>query len=131
MRHSHHWMLVGYILLFAHSIAFAIPAIDTGIGVVPPGPEESVQDIAVLTKDSLANLSSNFTICSSISTDAFTTGLSPFLMTRESGEPWITFSIWPPNKGSTKQRIQTKVMINLSTENALNAVICRWMSKAA
>ena len=124
-------MLVGYILNFPPSIAFAIPAIDTGIGVVPPGPEESVKDIAVLTKDNLANLPSNFTICSSISTDAFTTGLSPFLMTRESGEPWITFSIWPPNKGSTKQRIQTKVMINLSTENALNAVICRWMSKAA
>ena len=131
MRHSHHWMLVGYILNFPPSIAFAIPAIDTGIGVVPPGPEESVQDIAVLTKDNLANLPSNFTICSSISTDAFTTGLSPFLMTRDSGEPWITFSIWPPNKGSTKQRIQTKVTNNLSTENALNAVICRWMSKAA
>ena len=124
-------MLVGYILLFPPSIAFAIPAIDTGLGIVPPGPEESVQDIAVLTKDNLDNLPSNFTICSSISTDAFTTGISPFLMTRESGEPWITFSIWPPNKGSTKQRIQTKVMINLSTENALNAVICRWMTKAA
>ena len=131
MECSYSWMMVGYILFFPPSIAFAIPAIDTGLGVVPPGPEESVQDIAVLTKDNLANLPSNFTICSSISTDAFTTGLSPFLMTRESGEPWITFSIWPPNKGSTKQRIQTKVMINLSTENALNAVICRWMSKAA
>ena len=131
MECSYSWMMVGYMLLFPPSIAFAIPAIDTGIGVVPPGPEESVQDIAVLTKDNLANLPSNFTICSSISTDAFTTGLSPFLMTRESGEPWITFSIWPPNKGSTKQRIQTKVMINLSTENALNAVICRWMTKAA
>ena len=131
MECSYSWMMVGYMLLFPPSIAFAIPAIDTGIGVVPPGPEESVQDIAVLTKDTLANLPSNFTICSSISTDAFTTGLSPFLMTRESGEPWITFSIWPPNKGSTKQRIQTKVVINLSTENALNAVFCRWMSKAA
>ena len=114
MECSYSWMMVGYMLLFPPSIAFAIPAIDTGIGVVPPGPEESVQDIAVLTKDTLANLPSNFTICSSISTDAFTTGLSPFLMTRESGEPWITFSIWPPNKASTMQRIQTKVMDELS-----------------
>ena len=129
MKYSHAW--IGCILLVVPSLVLAIPAIDTGLGVVPPGPEESVKDIAVMIEDNLARLPSNFTICSSISTDAFTTGLSPFLMTRESGEPWITFSIWPPNKGSTKQRIQTKVMINLSTENALNAVICRWMSKAA
>ena len=103
-------MMIGCILHFFPSIALAIPAIDTGLGVVPPGPEESVKDIAVLIEDNLASLPSSFTICSSISTDAFTTGLSPFLMTRESGEPWITFSIWPPNKGSTMQRIQTKVI---------------------
>ena len=114
MNCSHAWMMIGCILPFAPSIALAIPAIDTGLGVVPPGPEESVKDIAVLMEDNLASLPSNFTICSSISTDAFTTGLSPFLMTRESGEPWITFSIWPPNKGSTMQRIQTKVMNELS-----------------
>ena len=114
MKRSHSWILIGCIPLVAPSIALAIPAIDTGLGVVPPGPEESVKDIAVLIEDNLASLPSNFTVCSSISTDAFTTGLSPFLMTRESGEPWITFSIWPPNKASTMQRIQTKVMDELS-----------------
>ena len=107
--------MISWILLFApSSIAFAIPAIDTGLGVVPPGPEESVKDVAILIEDNLPDLLSNFTICSSISTEAFTTGLSPFLLLRESGEPWITFSIWPPNKGSTLQRIQTKVINKLS-----------------
>ena len=114
-RNINAWMMICWILLFASSsIAFAIPAIDTGLGVLPPGPEESVKDVAILIEDNLPYLLSNFTICSSISTDAFTTGLSPFLLLRESGEPWITFSIWPPNKGSTLQRIQTKVTNKLS-----------------
>ena len=104
-------MMICWILLFApSSIAFAIPAIDTGLGVLPPGPEESVKDVAILIEDNHPNLLINFTI----STDAFTTGLSPFLLLRDSGEPWITFSIWPPNKGSTLQRIQTKVINKLS-----------------
>ena len=52
------------ILLFApSSIAFAIPAIDTGLSVVPPGPEESVKDIAVLIEDNLASLPSSYPLC--------------------------------------------------------------------
>ena len=107
---SHTWVKIVSIFLPAFIVASAsIPAIDTGLGLVPPGPEESVKDFAILSDDLVTDLPSKFTICSSISTDAFTTGLSPFLLTRESGEPWITFAIWPPNKGSTMQRIQTKV----------------------
>ena len=108
---SHIWVKIVSIFLPAFIVASAsIPAIDTGLGLVPPGPEESVKDFAILSDDDLVtDLPSKFTICSSISTDAFTTGLSPFLLTRESGVPWITFAIWPPNKGSTMQRIQTKV----------------------
>ena len=112
---SHTWIkIVSNFLVVSFVDSASIPAIDTGLGLVPPGPEESVKDFAILSDDLVTDLPSKFTICSSISTDAFTTGLSPFLLTRESGEPWITFAIWPPNKGSTMQRIQTKVAEELS-----------------
>ena len=56
------------------------------------GPEEVVTDFATMTGgDNLDNLPSDFTICSSMSATAFTSGLSPFqLLYQETKKPWIT-----------------------------------------
>ena len=83
-----------YLQLLAHSsLATAIPVVENAPGSkFIMGPEEVVTDFATMTGgDNLDNLPSDFTICSSMSATAFTSGLSPFqLLYEETKKPWIT-----------------------------------------
>ena len=92
--------------------AFALPAIDTGLGVKIVGKEDGIVDMAVLNEEHLAPLPNEFTICSSISTQAFTTDLFPFQLLHDNGEPWVTFRFWAPGKTSTHHQLNIKVRQN-------------------
>ena len=56
----------------------------------------------VHTFENIQNLCfpTQFTICSSATTDAFSTNLNFFTMLRFSGNPWISFFSMPPQPGS-------------------------------
>ena len=60
-----------FLNLFLIAPAAAIPVIDTGLGPVTHGSEGSISNFAVLTDNDLGKLPTAFTICSSISTQAF------------------------------------------------------------
>ena len=87
----------------------AMPSIDTGVGPFAAGPEETIQDFAILTNDDLGNLPGNFTICTSVSTDALLGRLHPFQLFHDNGKPWVTFAILPALKHSTQHRLSIKV----------------------
>ena len=90
--------------------SFGMMAIDTGLGPLIASSEEAITDFASLADNGLlAKLPSQFTICSSFSTDAFTTRLFPFQLLHESGDPLITFQFYAPDKTSRRHRINFKV----------------------
>ena len=90
-------------------LTIAMPSIDTGVGPFAAGPEETIQDFAILTNDDLGNLPGNFTICTSVSTDALLGRLHPFQLFHDNGKPWVTFAILPALKHSTQHRLSIKV----------------------
>ena len=90
-------------------LTIAMPSIDTGVGPFTAGPEETIQDFAILTNDDLGNLPGNFTICTSVSTDALLGRLHPFQLLHDNGKPWVTFAILPALKHSTQHRLSIKV----------------------
>ena len=104
---DHICSFLGSIVLVSGAIA--MPSIDTGVGPLAAGPEETIQDFAILTNDDLGNLPRNFTICTSVSTDALLGRLHPFQMLHDSGKPWVTFAILPALKHSTQHRLSIKV----------------------
>ena len=103
------------LLLVAHQLCLAstLRVIDNGLGVTQSGLEEKIVDYAILAADEKADLPSQvcqglvcifslhmytcvsfqFTICSSIATDAFTNAICPFQLLRESGAPWINLCL--------------------------------------
>ena len=87
-------------LLFQTSLVIAIPAIDNGMGKYKLG--KIMPDFAVLTGNNLDNLPSDFTICSSLDSQAFLGHLSPFLLQHQDGEPWISIKIDPAKKHTTR-----------------------------
>ena len=86
-------------LLFQTSLVIAIPAIDNGMGKYKMG--KMMPDFAVLTGNNLDNLPSDFTICSSLDSQAFLGQLSPFLLQHHDGEPWISIKIDAAKKHTT------------------------------
>ena len=99
------------LLLLGHFLppVFGMRAIDTGLGPLIASSEDAITDFAALADNGLAKLPSEFTICSSFSTDAFTTRLFPFQLLHESGDPLITFQFYAPDKTSRRHRINFKV----------------------
>ena len=95
-------------LLFQTSLVIAIPTIDNGMGKLKMG--NTMPDFAVLTSNNpdnltgnnLDNLPSDFTICSSLDSQAFLGHLSPFLLQHQDGEPWISIKIDPAKKHTTR-----------------------------
>ena len=88
-------------LLVQVSLATAIPVVDNGMGENILGLEATVTDFAVLTGNNLDNLPSDFTICSSLDSQAFLGQLSPFLLQHHDGEPWISIKIDLAKKHTT------------------------------
>ena len=99
------------LLVFVHLFPpiFGMMAIDTGLGPLIASSEDAITDFAALVDNGLGKLPSEFTICSSFSTDAFTTRLFPFQLLHENGEPLITFQFYAPDKTSRSHRINIKV----------------------
>ena len=89
------------LVLTSLATATAIPAIDNGFGKKNAlGPEALMSDFAVFFGNESNNLPSDFTICSSVTTDADST-ISPFLLTHKNGKPWISIYFSPYRKEST------------------------------
>ena len=94
-------------LLFQTSLVIAIPTINNGMGKLKMG--NTMPDFAVLTgnnsdnltDNNLDNLPSDFTICSSLDSQAFLGQLSPFLLQHHDGEPWISIKIDLAKKHTT------------------------------
>ena len=96
-------------LLVPVSITTAISAIDTGLGPIMYGPERLIRDFAALTDNNLDKLPPAFTICSSISTKAFTGGIYPFQLLRSDGTPWISVRFHAPEKSAKFHRLTITV----------------------
>ena len=121
-------LYLGYIFL---PPVFCMKALDTGLGPLIASSEDGITDFAVLANDNLAEMPSQFTICSSFSTDAFTTRLFPFQLLHESGDPLINFMIYAAGKTSKSHRMLIKVG-NLATSSAVAFTIdfiLRWAER--
>ena len=109
-------------LLVSASLTSAIPAVDNGIGTQVLLPEQKITDFAVLTGNNLGNLPPEFTICSSIASNAFLGSLSFFQLLYENGEPWVTVKTrFGIEKDATQHRFQTFVSSSfMSISSKLN-----------
>ena len=67
-------------LLFHTSLTSAIPALNGVLGKFVMGPEALVTDFAVFNDDEVGDhdLPAEITVCSSVQSAAFTSGLAPF-----------------------------------------------------
>ena len=114
-------------LLVQVSLATAIPVVDNGMGENILGLEATVTDFAVLTGNNqgnkLGNLPPEFTICSSIASNAFLGSLSFFQLLYENGEPWVTVKTrFGIEKDATQHRFQTFVSSSfMSISSKLNS----------
>ena len=118
-------------LLVQVSLATAIPVVDNGMGENILGLEATVTDFAVLTRNNqgnnldnkLGNLPPEFTICSSIASNAFLGSLSFFQLLYENGEPWVTVKTrFGIEKDATQHRFQTFVSSSfMSISSKLNS----------
>ena len=102
------------ILLLHLNKILAIPAIEVNLRkqpfMVATSKVEMITDFAVLEGGtSLTKLPPSFTICSSISSAAFTSAIGPFQLMRENGQPWITVIIFVPEKDATAHFVTTLV----------------------
>ena len=112
---SMHELVKLFFLALQLRTSFGLRVIDNGLGPPQFGAEESISNFALLAEDQKATLPSKvhtfeniqnlcfptqFTICSSATTDAFLTNLNFFQILRHSGIPWITFFSMPPQPGS-------------------------------
>ena len=88
-------------MLFRVSLTSAIPAVYNGVGPQLYGPEELIKDFAILTDSRLEDVPSAFTICSSLSTKAFSGGVSPFQLLHKDGKSWISVHFRPAAKEAT------------------------------
>ena len=92
-------------------ITFGLRVIDNGLGPPQYGAEENIFNFALLAEDQKATLPSQvhtfeniqnlcfptqFTICSSATSDALLSNVVFFQLLRHSGSPWITFFMSPP-----------------------------------
>ena len=121
-------MIFVYLVFFALSpLNKAIHVLDTGASRFFAGPENTVEDFATLATKNLGNLPREFTICSSMSTQAFKSNISPFLLLHKNGKPWIVFSIWSAEKDSTHHKINIQVSksANLAPGSVL-ATVLHW-----
>ena len=109
------------------SLAAAIPVVDNGMGENILGLEATVTDFAVLAGNNLGNnlgnLPPEFTICSSIASNAFLGSLSFFQLLYENGEPWVTVKTrFGIEKDATQHRFQTFVSSSfMSISSKLNS----------
>ena len=104
-------------LLMSASLSTAIPVLkdDTQHKII--GNEAMVKDFAVFTGGNhLGNLPPDFTICSSVGTEAFLSGLSPFQLFFQNetnstyhGKPWISLFVYSGKTDSTYHRIRLTV----------------------
>ena len=122
-------------LIVQVSLATAIPVVDNGMGENILGLEATVTDFAVLTGNNqgnnlgnnldnkLGNLPPEFTICSSIASNAFLGSLSFFQLLYENGEPWVTVKTrFGIEKDATQHRFQTFVSSSfMSITSKLNS----------
>ena len=103
-------------LLVQASLAISIPVIENGMGENKLGPEMMITDFAVLTLNNPdVNLPSDFTICSSVSSDTFLGFLSPFQLVHQDGTPWISVRIEPAQKDSRRHRMIFFVSIDFKS----------------
>ena len=113
------------LLLLVHtSVLTAIPVLSNTPGKFIMGPEEVVTDFATMTGDDLDNLPPDFTICSSMSATAFTSGLSPFqLLYQETKKPWITLYFYGALMDSKFHRMTFFVSFRLNQCPKLNMTL--------
>ena len=117
-----------FILGFQVRTISGLRVIDNGVGPLVFGAEETIVDFALLAADQKATLPSQvqtfyntlsfpptqFTICSSATTDAFLTNLIFFQILRHSEDPWITFYLFPqPGNEDPIFKITVKVRCKL------------------
>ena len=105
-----------HLFLLAHQLktTLGLKLIDNGLGLPVFGAEEAIVDFALLAGDKKATLpsqvqdllidwnhecwifaSTQFTICSSTSSNALLTALPFFQLLRQSGKPWVTLYMDP------------------------------------
>ena len=113
---SVHELVKLFFLALQLRTSFGLRVIDNGLGPPQFGAKDSILNFALLAEDQKATLPSKvqtfdnikqhlsflsqFTICSSATTNAFLTNLNFFQILRHSGNPWITFFSMPPQPGS-------------------------------
>ena len=117
-----------FILAYQVRTISGLRVIDNGVGPLVFGAEETIVDFALLAADQKATLPSQvqtfyntlsfpptqFTICSSATTDAFLTNLIFFQILRHSEDPWITFYLFPqPGNEDPIFKITVKVRCKL------------------
>ena len=97
-------------LLVSASLSTAIPVLKDNTQHKIIGNEAMVKDFAVFTGGNhLGNLPPHFTICSSVGTEAFLSGLSPFQLFYDNGTPWISLFVYSGKTDSTYHRIRLTV----------------------
>ena len=88
--------------------------------------EQLITDYAVLAGADLKPLPPDFTICSSVSSAAFTTALSFFQLLQSNGDPWINlFVVVPP---ANRTFIMGELMVVDNTDNLGELVEVRRIS---
>ena len=112
-------------LMILTSLTVAVPTIDTELGpTLITGPKETIKDFAILNQ-TLGKLPTNFTLCSSVTTDALTGRLNPFQLLQDNGEPWITFFIFAAQRTATQHRIMIMVSFSEIGRNMIKVHKCR------
>ena len=122
------FLMNSFILAFQVRTISGLRVIDNGVGPLVFGAEETIVDFALLAADQKATLPgqvqtfyntlsfppTQFTICSSATTDAFLTNLIFFQILRHSEDPWITFYLFPqPGNEDPIFKITVKVRCKL------------------
>ena len=93
----------------------ALAAVSSGLGEPVYGPEQLITDYAVLAGDNLKALPPDFTICSSVSSAAFTTALSFFQLLLSNGDPWINLFVVAGGTNKTFSLIELMVDFDTNT----------------
>ena len=94
----------------------ALRAVNSGLGQPVYGPEQLITDYAVLAEgENLKVLPPNFTICSSVSSAAFTTALSFFQLLLPNEKPWL--NLFAVAGGTNMTRSMVELMVDYDTNS--------------
>ena len=113
-------------LLLFPTTTTALAAVSSGLGEPVYGPEQLITDYAVLAGDNLKALPPDFTICSSVSSAAFTTALSFFQLLLSNGDPWINLFVVAGGTNKTFSLIELMVDFDTNTLADLPLLPLQW-----